>query len=316
MERREIINILEHYEITFWTEGKNVSENTVNVQCPFCDDHSNHCGIFHPSGVYHCWRCTAKGPLVKLLSEITGLSQDQIEVFTSQRETSFKGDTQEIIRDIINGKEEVKKPTEKHKVKLPKHARRITKSTKSRLLDAFLERRNFSISQCIKYCCYICEAGEYMHRIIIPVFFNNELVSFQGVDMTGWANLKYRTAPGNINEYLYEYDTIKRDDILIVTEGVFDCWRVGDDSIASFGTSLTKTQKQLIIDKSPQILVFAWDADAWWKARKQAEEFKPHIRRIKALTLPFIASYNLEGHDPDSLGRTQTWELIEQAEEL
>jgi hypothetical protein len=35
MEREQIIKILEKYDIEHWTGGKNVTVDSVNVQCPY-----------------------------------------------------------------------------------------------------------------------------------------------------------------------------------------------------------------------------------------------------------------------------------------
>lgn len=307
MERNEIIKVLERQDIDYWTGGRNVSENSINIQCPYCDDNSNHCGIFHPSGLFNCWRCSEKGPLPKLLSKITGISEEWFEIHFEDQRIDFKQAPEDQIRDILR-EETREKRTKRERVRIPKYARLITKDIQSNRLHLFLNERNISIHTCIKHGCYVCDVGDYSGRILVPVYFNNKLVSFQGIDMTGLKSLKHKTAPGNINDYLYGYDNLP-DSTMVVTEGMFDKWRVGDQAVASFGTSLTDSQKNLIIEKKPDTLVFAWDADAYWKAKKQAEYFSPFVDEIRVVNFP-------EGHDPDSYGRLKTWQLIDQTTNL
>lgn len=307
MERNEIIRVLERHDIDHWTGGKNVSENSVNVQCPYCDDASNHCGIFHPSGFYHCWRCESKGPLSKLLSTLTGISEEWFENHFKDQGIDFKQSPENQIRDILR-EEESKKSEKRVLVEIPKYARLITKDIESQRLFLFLKERNISINTCIRHKCYVCDVGDYSGRMIVPVYSNNELVSFQGIDMTGRKSLKHKTAPGDINNYLYGYDLLP-DDIMVVTEGMFDKWRTGDQAVASFGTSLTDAQKNLIIEKKPDTLVFAWDYGAYWRAKKQAEYFLPFIDEIRVIDFP-------EDHDPDSYGTLRTWQLIDQTTNL
>ncbi|MEK0367597.1 MAG: hypothetical protein QQN45_06665 [Nitrosopumilus sp.] len=310
MEKNDIIRVLEHYDIDYWSAGKNVSENSVNIQCPFCDDHSNHLGIFFPSGFYSCWRCNAKGPFSKVLSDITELPEEQLEEYLEDSGIDFKLAPEDQIREILEERTENKKRSKRDLIALPKHARLITEHIESRRLSIFLESRNISIFTCIKHNCYICDVGDYSGRIIVPVYSNDKLVSFQGIDMTGTKDLHHKTAPGDINEYLYGYDSLPEDNhIMVLEEGIFDKWRTGDEAVACFGTSLTDTQKHLIIEKKPDILVFAWDSDAYWKAKKQAEYFVPFINDIRIIAFP-------EGHDPDSYGTLRTWKLIDQAEAI
>jgi DNA primase len=131
-----------------------------------------------------------------------------------------------------------------------------------------------------------------MHRLIIPVYLNGEFVSFQGADLTGKADLKYKAGTDNIKSLLYNYDGI--EDVMVVTEGVLDAWRVGDNAVCSFGTSITDDQKQLIINKNLKHLVFMWDSDAYWYAKKEAEYFRPFVDIVDVIKLPPDA-------DPDEM---------------
>ena len=72
-----IIDVLSEASIEYWTEGKNVSADTVNVNCPFCPssamgpDPSNHCGIFKETMKFNCWRCNKKGSFAFLVAILT-----------------------------------------------------------------------------------------------------------------------------------------------------------------------------------------------------------------------------------------------------
>ena len=83
---------------------------------------------------------------------------------------------------------------------------------------------------------------------------------------------------------------------MILTEGVFDCWRVGEDAVATFGTHITEEQKKLIHRKNLKELIFAWDGDAYWKARKIAQQFTCSLEKVR------IVLFNKE-EDPDSYGK-------------
>jgi len=132
------------------------------------------------------------------------------------------------------------------------------------------------------------------------------LIGYQGADLTGYATLKYKTSKTPIKEHLYNYDAI--DKIMIITEGILDCWRIGHDAVATFGTTLIEKQRQAIIDKHLDMLVWCWDGDAYWKTMKEAAYFRPLIPLVKIAELP-------DGEDPDSLGYDAVWQCIHEAKE-
>lgn len=296
----QIIEILKQLNVPYFTEGKNVSEDSVNIKCPFCaDDPSDHLGIFDGNGVFSCWRCRKKGPLVYLIRKITGWSEDRCNDLVSSVTSSFAVDSIDRIKDIIDGGSSIRS-NRKPICGLPKYFEKINANTilKFPLLKDYLVRRHIKLSTIIDHSCGICRAGEYMNRMIIPVIYNGSVVNFQAADLTGVANLKYKSASAEINNYLYNYDNIKYDGKMIIVEGVLDAWRVGVDAVATFGTHCTDRQLRLIIDKHPNEVVFCWDEDAYFRTLEYNSEvgsiqaFIPNVRLVK---FP-------KGEDPDSYG--------------
>lgn len=299
--QQKITRIYNAHNIQYWTKGKNVTTGWVNIQCPFCNDVSNHCGLDPKTLIYHCWKCNTTGSFDYLLMHLLNISQDQAEGIVSELDIDFKIEPLEqirITRDKTNQKEKNKKVI----IEMPEFSLPVTHNLKSRLLDLFLQKRKYTREHCIKYKCCICEEGDFCHRLIIPVFSKGDLVSYQGADMTGRSGLKYMTAEGDINNFLYGYDYIKKK--MIVVEGVFDDWRMEHNVVASFGTSLTDIQRQLILDKNLDQLIFGYDSGAYWEARKQAAYFEPFVKIIIIINFPL-------GEDPDSYGRQNTMALIE-----
>jgi len=295
----QILEVLNYFDIPFWTEGKNVSIGSVNVKCPFCvengkgEDPSNHCGIFYDSALFHCWRCGKKGHLKKLLSKLTGLPEDRCgEIFESG--TIYKFDAVDRIKEIFNGSDgSSSNVAEVGEIELPDHFVKITNDLDYPILFDFLRRRKISVDTVIEHGCGVCRIGQYMGRMIVPVYYCGKLVSFQGVDLTG-SKVKYKAAKNKINDFLYNYDKVGKK--IIITEGILDAWRVGKDAVATFGTHITESQRKLILEKEPEVLVFCWDSDAYWIARKEADFFAPFVDTIAVVSFP-------AGHDPDSYGR-------------
>jgi len=303
MTKQKIANILRELKIPCWTEGKNVSVDSVNVRCPFCDDHSNHCGIFTNTVRFHCWRCHTTGSFGYLLSRLTTFSEDECERIVRDFDTTFGESTVDQIRNIFDREEEAKEQTKIAEIDLPRYFEKITPDIDFPLLYRYLERRRVSLETIIGAKCGICRVGKYMNRMIIPVFFEEKVVAFQAADLTGTAEIKYQTSNAKINSFLYNYDNIERRAIIV--EGILDAWRVGKEAVASFGTHLTERQKQLILDKELDELVMCWDGAAYWYSREVIKFFEPFISVVKVIKIP-------DGEDPDSFGRDRIFKFINQ----
>jgi len=307
--KKRLIRILNDYSIEYWTSGKNVSEDAVNVQCPFCSDQSNHCGIFEDTLVFHCWRCSATGPFVRLFQQLTNLTSAECERILDSSDVNFKQSSREQIDQLLN-KEQVAEVEDSQnlEIALPEYSELITSKTRSILLDNYLKRRDISFNTILEHNCYICEVGRYMHRMIIPIYYNEKLVCYQAADLTGKADIKYDIPKQvDINTYLYGIDDISTSMILV--EGILDAWRLEEFACATFGTHITDEQKNLIEDKHLDTLIFCWDSDAYWKAKKQAKYFEPFINNIKVIEFP-------KNEDPDSFGKWKTLKLIGKSYEL
>ena len=276
--KQQILDILKKFEIEHWTYGKNVSVGySVNVRCPFCDDHSNHLGIFYESMLCHCWRCNFSTHLSWLLVKLLNIPAAQAEAMTDTL-VDFKRDTIDQIEAIFNPVPDELEKKEWEDAILPPFFEPILDSTQVPLLDQYMQGRKKKTGQrgrpisrelLIKYQCGICRAGPMMNRLIIPILSNGELIGYQGADLTGYATLKYKTSKTPIKEHLYNYDAI--DKIMIITEGILDCWRIGHDAVATFGTTLIEKQRQANISNDPNNInlkdklstASAAEIDAW-----------------------------------------------------
>lgn len=299
MDRQKVVDIFDEFDIPRWIAGKNVTKGWVNVQCPFCNDHSNHCGVDPRTLIFTCWICHRKGHLIDLLIVLTGLSFAQCNEKVSKLSVSFLEDQDE---------EEEESRISTIPVVLPERFELITEATNWSLLLDYLKRRNISKNTLIQYKCGVCRSGKYMNRLVIPVFLQEELVGYQAADLTGFAKLKYKSNPlemGRINDNLFGYDQI--DKVMIVEEGILDKWRTGIEAVAAFTSALTPAQKRLIIEKDLDELYFCFDCElnAYYKAVEEAKEFEAYIPVVEVVRLPY-------GKDPDDLGRDEIYKCIQE----
>jgi DNA primase len=134
--------------------------------------------------------------------------------------------------------------------------------------------------------------------------FDGKIVSYQGADMTGKAHLKYKMSSNEINSYLYGYDDIQPNSDIVLVEGVFDAWRLHENTLATFGTHLTKKQLALLVSLKPKNIILCWDGDAYFKSRKIRIQLEERVEaRVYCIPLP-------KNEDPDSYDRNKTLELI------
>lgn len=307
---RVIIDVLSEAEIEFWTQGKNVSADTVNVNCPFCaidgplgPDPSNHCGIFKETLKFNCWRCNKKGTLAFLLAVLTHTKIEYCERLIQDMGVVLEDDPVEQVRRMIRGDDVQATVEEKNEFQgLPRQFELVEYDTDFPLIDYYLEWRNWYIEDLLDYGCGICRTGKFMNRLIIPVHQEDGIVAFQAADMTGDAQVKYKNSDNDM-DYLYGYDDIPEGGLMVLSEGLMDTWRIREHSVCTFGASLTDGQQTRIIDKKLKRLVFAWDGDAYFKAREAAAYFGPFVPEVYVVQLPM-------GEDPDSLGHEEIWRLI------
>jgi len=307
MNNRQLIaTILDDLNVTYWTSGTNVSRDSINIQCPFsdCDDHSNHLGIFDDSLLFSCWKCRRKGHFSFLLSIISGDSIEECQGMIDAYSDAKDKDGAERILEASTawkGKGEEDKLAETSP--LPEYFERVYVGMNFPLLRRYIKKRKITIEQLVEIGCGVCRVGKYMNRLIIPVRQHDKQVSFTAADMTGQARTPYVFPSMSINNYLYGYDDVQN--VMIVTEGVFDKLRVGVEAVAMFGSYLTDIQRSLILKKELDWLVFCLDGDAYWQAKDVSNFFLAYIDRVAVIRVPFE-------EDPDSLGTREIWKLIEE----
>jgi DNA primase len=289
---------LNHFSIPYWTSGKNVAENSINIKCPFCDDHSNHLCIFKDGGNIYCWRCSKKGSLYSAIKEITRISYSKYDDILHEMK----------MRDLDISASAKKEKVKIKEIEFPALFKPITKKAPKGVIQ-YVESRNISIDTCKRYNLHYCLYGEFAQRIIIPIYYSDMLVAWQGRDFSGQSAIRYKTSDKHetnpVNSFLYNLDSIS--DKAILVEGVFDAIAVGNSAIASFGSSLCLEQRHKLINKDLKELIVCWDEDKYVEAEKMAAELMPFIEKIKVVRLP-------KDKDPADLGISMLMRYIDMAD--
>jgi DNA primase len=305
-ENFDIKSYLDSVEIKWSDAGENVTAGWINIPCPFCSDHKNHCGINLKTKHFHCWLCRETGDAIKLIREIERCSYSQ----SRERILFFQ-------EQWVQVEDESWKKTKKQRAKedsdlLPLGYESMYNTAIPDIVQRYFSSRDFPLSLIEKYKLGYCKYGKFNTRVIIPVYNNREMVSYQAMDVTRKAEIKYidchpdiAKIPNKKNIYGYDDMMSRVKNQVILVEGVTDKWRVGKYAVALFGKNYTVDQYLLLakVLKRDTVIKVLFDPDA----TDQGYQF------AKLLSANFDSVYfiNLEGkRDPAELTEKEIKEII------
>jgi hypothetical protein len=212
------------------------SRGYIPVICPMCDDHKFKGGFNSAGGFYSCWSC-GHTSLHKIIPILTNETWNNIEL-------KYKDELNARDLYLLKHSERQIRPAQ---LKLPDHTGPLHAQARR-----YLEARNFDSYELEEL--YKLQAtnhrGEYNFRIIIPIYFEDKLVSYTSRDYTGRAELRYFSCRSeleiiNHKDLLYGYDLVPTSHVIGV-EGPVDKWAMGLDAIATFGTGFKQNQINLL----------------------------------------------------------------------
>lgn len=265
---------LEDINVDYRTEGDNVSNGWCNIEeCPFCGDEAYHLGIHYESGNnFHCWKCGDWGDAISLIQALESISFSVAKLRLEQYQSGV----------YLEAKERERRS---YTQILPTGFEKIEFGQEPQVVIDYFTRRRFDLSLCQKYGLGFCRRGEYQLRMIVPIYLDRELMSFQAMDVTGKARVPYIDCPEDRalvpnKQLLYGIDTVPGDQVLIV-EGVTDKWRIGDSAVAMFTKNWTRAQILLLYDRArgKRVKVLL-DMDALRDAEGLAKELTAMFRDV------------------------------------
>ena len=160
----------------------------------------------------------------------------------------------------------------------------------------------------IKYChsVYKPEHKTAEGRILAPIYMNENYVGWQARFVGEAANYKwtpkYYTMPRfHKGRALYDYDAASLMPLVVVVEGITDCWALGAGSVALLGKTLTPHQVAMVQSKWKHcVLLLDADAvdnsmDAYQKLRRQVNTIVVQLPEGKdPATMPDVWNYIFE----------------------
>ena len=233
---------------------------------PFCEGHGYHGGVNLTHKMFSCWQCAESASPPRLIRQILNCSW--AKAYNVVREYSSRGAT-------VPSWAPANRKRSQRPVHLPTLAGPLSGPG-----GHYLQSRGFN-SGAVEAKYGIKETGplgKYKFRLIIPIYFQKELVSFTSRDYTGKGEPKYKAQPIKeamipVKDCLYNIDSVK--DKLLIVEGPADVWRMGDGAVALFGTSCSAGQQEIIY--------------RWWMSQLQtfhkARCFRPKKKKKKVVIL-------------------------------
>ena len=111
-------------------------------------------------------------------------------------------------------------------------------------------------------------AGDWSYRILIPIYFNHVLVSWTGrsilpkdvieeLGIPRYKNLSIEQSVINSKEIFFNLDNCNGKEVILV-EGPMDVLKMGDQTVCSLGTSVTREQ-ELFLTKRFEKVYIAFD---------------------------------------------------------
>lgn len=211
------------------------SRGYIPVNCCLCDD-DGFKGGFHPErGTYYCWR-SGSHPTRDVIKILINENWNDIQL-------KYKDDLNPRDLYLLSHSEQKIRPAN---LQLPDYTGPLNSKARH-----YLESRNFDSYELEKL--YDLKStdhlGEYNFRIIIPIYFENRLISYTSRDYTGKSELRYYSCKSDLElldhkDLLYGFDQVPTSHV-IGCEGPADKWALGLDAVATYGTGFKQGQINL-----------------------------------------------------------------------
>lgn len=296
------------------------------VNCPFCGDTRQRLYINHRWGVSdpktgtrnlwlaHCWNEECLHDYAKQES-----LYDQIYTFLLYDDGDYASLCERSEKGAANKKPKtIRLPPclwylDDIKAKLPTH--KAVQYLEDRLHDATTLGAQWGYAYCSD-----SNLWQARNRIIIPIYYRNELVGWQGrhIGKPEKDVVKYGTSPGFAkSQHVYNVEHASSFSVVVLTEGAFDVAGVGEQAVCIFGKSLNRAQLTKLEQHMSHDAVLVVMLDPTPDKTVGTKQQKHHIDKTMAL----LQTSSFAGRcldvrllltmDPGSVDNAYLWDLIE-----
>jgi hypothetical protein len=266
------IQFFKDFHIRYTLSSPNVSRGWAGTACPFCNDHSDHLGLHIQTGALSCWKCGGHSALdyVKLALRIPASEAKSIysryltkKMHSNERDVSVHPSVIELPPPVFTSAE-----------------------------TNYMNRREITPYHQTTYDLRGGgRFGEWAYRIVIPVYYNNCIVSATGRTIAEGVTPKYYTLPKsmsimNLKHVFLGMDLVPGNTVAVV-EGPIDAIKGGPGFIASFGANLTDEQLLLLLEYDT--IYFIKDSD------EAGENFTKECYKLSVLGAKYLEIVTLDG---------------------
>ena len=258
---------------------------------PFTSHHKPKLQINTQTQKWHCWVSNQGGHKLYQLFKKLKASKEQYDELT----------------DLVGGFQSLSSNREKVKeniVRLPKEFKSLWSNGSSIIgkhSRVYLNNRNVSNGDIIRYGVGYCEEGMYANRVIVPSYNSDgELNYFVGRDIYE-GGFKYKNPP--VSKDVIGFDLfINWNEPIILCEGVFDAIAIKRNAIPLFGKTIPKSLKRKIYEKKVKEIYILLDKDAISDAIKITDDLMKN-----GINVYFVS---LSEEDPSDMGFKKVINLI------
>ena len=263
--------------------------------CPLCSHHKPKMAINLSIGKWHCWVCQNKGASLFSLLKKLNASKNQFKQLAEILNVSY-GHQEIDVQDYI--------------LSLPSEAIPLWKPSKDIIRQhalAYLQSRDISPYDIIRYKMYYAKEGIYSNRIIIPSYDEENQLNYFVARAFFDSSLKYLNPPISKN-IVGLGNTISWNYPIVLCEGIFDAIAIRNNAIPLFGKSIPSKIMGKIIEKQIKTVYLALDDDAISDSLDLSEMLM--ARDINVYLV------NLGDKDPSKLGFEKMTEKLSNSKSL
>jgi DNA primase len=242
-----------------------------NARCPLCGDSKKnpskrrfHLDWNNGNPGYHCFNCGRHGHFLELYAILEGLDSAED---AEKKLRNFKD-----LRNIINPKP-IKRPTKEQSknyldlnlddcISIKDNPQGYIQKAYWNALSKFIHDRDMG-----DYPLYVSYRGKYKGRIIIPIYENDTIVYFQARRISDDVEPKYLNPPVEKENIILNREKFDRNKYIIVTEGILDAKRVGDQGTPILGIDVSRSTIETLSKLTDKGIIICLDNDKPGKER-------------------------------------------------
>lgn len=265
--------------------------------CPFCSHYKKKLEVNVRTQEWHCWICNSSGKSIRSLFYKLKVKDKHFDELYKIVGQNWKRPENEEFKNL--------------RISLPDEFIPLWKYSQSYEYGhamSYLQNRNVTMDDIIRYNIGFCDSGNYKHRVLIPSYDKNGDVNFFAARAYHEGNTyKYMLPPWPKDIIGFELFVNWNEPITLV-EGTFDGIAVKNNTIPLFGTTINFALKLAIVVNQVKRVNIILDNDAL----RQAVTIFDRIEDLQVNKID-IHLIELGEKDPSVLGFESINELISES---